>query len=534
MRTAMINRLRQRLQGISRRSCVGAMLMASLLLTWVFALRSGQDTNWDQRNYHLAVPFLLLQGHFWENVAPAGIQTYLNPLILVPQYLLIQHLPPRLATLVIATFQASTFLVAGLACLAVCADKAGERTMALLGFALCLASPMALSEAGTTYVDLITAVPILIAYWRLLARGTGAQARRACLLAGLLLGVAGGLKLTNLVFCFGVPGLLLAGTESWRERAGLLTRVAAATLVGFLLIAGWWHLALWERFSNPVFPFYNNIFHSPDMAAIALNDPRFLPHSVWDILHYPLYWVTGGSPNPSLMSPASENDPRDPRFLLALLGIIASGIALLLRPDWRRRALRTPATGLLLAWLSVYLVWLGTFAIHRYMVALEIMTGMVLLVLAAQLPGRRLRHGVLIACAVASLIDMHVALWARSPFAGHWRTIAPTPIDLPGKPLVFLQNAPTAYVAASLPAEARFVGLGSEIDLSAGQTTRLTAQVRALLDPAAGRTPYLLTLASHTPDATMLAGYQLRLAPNCRQLAIGLDRFSLCRLVPAD
>ena len=77
----------------------------SLSVTMFYALHKGQDVNWDQRNYHIAIPFLLLHGTYWSSIAPAGIQSWFNPLILIPQYLAITHLPPIAATLAITLAQ---------------------------------------------------------------------------------------------------------------------------------------------------------------------------------------------------------------------------------------------------------------------------------------------------------------------------------------------------------------------------------------------------------------------------------------------
>ena len=51
-----------------------ASVTAAVGTTLVFAVRRGQDTNWDQLNYHLDVPFLMLQGSFWDSIAPSVIQ----------------------------------------------------------------------------------------------------------------------------------------------------------------------------------------------------------------------------------------------------------------------------------------------------------------------------------------------------------------------------------------------------------------------------------------------------------------------------
>src|SRR6202034_2128277 len=92
-------------------------IVTALATTLLFAFKRGQDTNWDQLNYHLDVPFMLLHGTFWDSIAPSGIQSYLNPLVLIPQYMVIRVLPPQAAVTIIAAAQAMAFVVAGRICL---------------------------------------------------------------------------------------------------------------------------------------------------------------------------------------------------------------------------------------------------------------------------------------------------------------------------------------------------------------------------------------------------------------------------------
>ena len=185
-----------------------------------------------------------MHGTFWDSIAPSGIQSYFNPLILIPQYIAIRALPPLAAVATIGVAQAMAFVVAARICLRIAGPDpgAGGYASAFLGFVLCLASPMALSEAGTTIVDLITAVPVLLAYLLLLTRDDASAPRHACLAAGLLLGLAAGLKLTNTVFVIGAPAFFLAGPAPPRRRLAGVVQLVLGVAAGFAGIAGWWHL----------------------------------------------------------------------------------------------------------------------------------------------------------------------------------------------------------------------------------------------------------------------------------------------------
>jgi hypothetical protein len=55
----------------------------------------GADANWDLRNYHFYVPFAFLHGRMDLDVAVAHVATYYNPMLHLPFYWAVVHLPPR-------------------------------------------------------------------------------------------------------------------------------------------------------------------------------------------------------------------------------------------------------------------------------------------------------------------------------------------------------------------------------------------------------------------------------------------------------
>jgi hypothetical protein len=501
----------------TRRAYVLTTIIVSALAALGLALSRGQDFNWDQRNYHLSTPHLLLQGDFWASVAPSGIQSFYNPALLVAQFLLFSGLKPMLAAGVLALCQSAVFVLAGLVCarLAPPEPDSPGYTAAFLGFMLCLASPMALSEIGTSFIDLLTAIPVLLG-WLLLTRrrpGWG-----LALAGGLLLGFATGLKLTNAMYVLGAAGFVLA----WPRPVLPALATGAGILAGFAAAAGYWHAKVWQRFGNPFFPYYNNLFGSPDAPAVSLVDARFPASSVWDIVRFPWFWLVGGSPRPGLLSPTSEVTLHDARFALALGG----GVAVLACWRWTRR--RDDA-GLLLACLITYLVWLFQFGIHRYVVGLEVLLGAALLALCWRIPRRSWRHAALAVACVVTLARFHVPNWGHLPWAAHWQGIASPEVTLPPGSLVFLVGKPVGYVASGLCCDLRVVGLSGEFDLARSANTSLSHQLAASLDAAPGA---LVAFTGDLPGdaAAILSSYGLALTPRCRQLQPANIAFSLCEL----
>jgi hypothetical protein len=60
-------------------ACIGILLF----------LARGLDANYDLKNYHICSAMLFLRGSTRDNVLPSNIQACLNPLVLLPNYVLL-------------------------------------------------------------------------------------------------------------------------------------------------------------------------------------------------------------------------------------------------------------------------------------------------------------------------------------------------------------------------------------------------------------------------------------------------------------
>ena len=68
-----------------------AIAVALMTLGGCISLALGQDANWDLKNYHIYIPYAFMHGRLGLDVAPAQMaqmQTYLNPLLDIPYFLL--------------------------------------------------------------------------------------------------------------------------------------------------------------------------------------------------------------------------------------------------------------------------------------------------------------------------------------------------------------------------------------------------------------------------------------------------------------
>jgi len=380
----------------------------------------------------------------------------------------------------------------------------GRANGALLAATVVIAAfgPMALSEVGTSFADILTALPVLGGLGLILGSKAGQRSRYA--VAGLLIGAAVGLKLTNMIFLVAALVSLLYAAQP----ATALSCVALGAAIGALGTGGAWGWTLWHHYGNPVFPFFNSVFHSLDAPLAEIADTRFMPRNFWDGAAYPFYWLIG-------VHPSSEAAFRDPRFaILALIGAAHGCIGLF--GDKPRLARRDKQ--FLLFFAVAYLLWLRTFAIHRYAIALELLAGPLIVMLLARLwtamplaaPQQRPRLQLDLATgsvALAIVLWSQPADWSRRAWADSYRPQISASLLSPAS--YFLIEKPLGYVIPLLPVGSRAYQL-ADILLPITPGGVLDRRIRAgLADPLPGGT-WALHVHGSTPRQDLLDGYDLR------------------------
>jgi hypothetical protein len=485
-------------------------LLLLLVIGGLVSVLRGQDNNWDLRNYHLYLPFSMLGGRLGTDLMPAGPQSAFNPLLDVPYYLLaVSWLPdwPRLvAFLAGLPFGLMAFLTLE-CCTSLKHELPGatpERTempgaAALVAALFGISGSTGWSEVGTTYGDIPVAVLVLAGLLAPLRALDSAAApgrwRGATLLAGLCLGLAAGLKPTAVLYApaLGIALLVGAGAAGlgWRQALTGFFIFCVGWVLAFGAAFGWWGWAVFQRYGNPVFPFMNQVFASPWGLPVSMEDSRFLPRSALQAIAYPFFWLRG---QPFVVS---ETGVGDPRFALAWLAVMALG----LMATWRwlvghrlaeGRLVLLPGTALFLAFVVIaFVIWEIQFSILRYIIALEALTGAVLLVAAGAF-GRRWAKRFLSGFVVLTITVVLVSEkqnWGRLRQYGA-RVIEVQASALPDGAVVVTASRPVAFVLPFLQGRnLAFVGLvdvprGTRLWDETWQIVRSGRPVYAVLDPA--------------------------------------------------
>jgi hypothetical protein len=432
------------------------LIMLSTMLGASLAYSLGQDINFDQLNYHAYVADAFWTNRAGRDVAPAQIiHSFFSPLIYLPFYLMIKYFSPDVVgTILGAGHGLNLWLVAVIAWIVTPTLRLMERLPTVVAaVVISAASPMAISEIGTTLSDLLTSV-LVLGGLALLMRAEFQSARAMSTsiwigLAGVLVGAAVSLKLTNASFAVALFAATTVGWRNWSDRLTAIAAICAGGCLGFAACGGFWYLQMWRMFRNPFFPYYNAIFRSPDYpSASSVFDARFLPHDLREALSYPFHWAISEQMT-------VERPSRDIRFAVFIVaGLVAIGVRL---ARWPEASMRWTPAGKRLAvfFVIAFCLWMYEWSIQRYIVVLELLLGPALLLVLQRCGFGRYGRGFLLPCVTAVLaaacaVTVKAPDWGRLPWAKTWYSIN-VPTVVGDHPIVFLDGEPLSYLVLGLP-----------------------------------------------------------------------------------
>lgn len=348
----------------------------------------GQDTNWDLQNYHLYNTISLFEGSFRADTAPAGIQSYFNPLVSVPAYWIhrIARTPSQSfwAGLALAAFQGLCGpLVYGIAKTLLQVSKQGAFLIAAYG----ISGSILLSEAGTSFGDLTLCVLQLVAVYLSCLSLRAKETSKQNLLSTSwgLLGSACGIKFSS-IFLFPLLIMITLASLKHREKSfsflGLAKEIVYLTVLPFLIglvLFGWlWFSRSWIENGNPFYPLFSSLFgESPIFLIDNHADTRFLTKGLRGFLLAPFMEFM------AVPMQRAEMAYRDLRPMLWVYGGALSLIGLVavnLRKGFKH--ILTDESFTALGWVSFqigmlasYGIWLKSAGIARYSLSFQSLSG---------------------------------------------------------------------------------------------------------------------------------------------------------------
>jgi len=507
------------------------LLLAMMIAAGAIAALVPQDANWDLKNYHFYNAWAFAHGRLAIDLAPAQLQTYLNPLLDIPLYAMASaDWPPRAIAFSLGLFAgAGAFFLIKLLWILFGDLPVAERRnyvafAAVLG--LLAADPVALF--ATTMNEWQGAALSMLALW-LIARRLALPAIGAAtlIMAGVASGAGAGLKLTSAPFALGLCVALLVRRPLRRRGIPDAAVFGLAVLVGMAITGGFWFQTLYARFDNPVFPFFNEWFRSPWWDARPVLGSHFGPQSAIEWLYFPLRLFGNAA---GVVATGGFRDRRLPVLYVAALVALARWLA-------RGRApAESSLPGPVAAWRFVavfwavsYVVWLAVYALYRYVIPLELVSGALLLVCLRLIFPLRARNPAIVLVTVIVVAFTRYPHFERVDYGTRFVDVRVPPVA-PHAAILLVADAPMSHVLPFFPPDARFVGVKNNL-IDPLMKNRLAAEIASTVREHDGPL-YALAFPPGANEAALAAHRLRRVAGSCAPVASNLTRQppELCRL----
>jgi hypothetical protein len=436
----------------------------------LLALALGQDANWDLRNYHYYNAYAFLNNRYAQDLLPSQTPYFYNPLLDVPFFLLASHASAKAAGFALGFVQGLNFiLLFGIAHVALIVPNPRHKVAFCAALAaLGLLGGGGIAQIGTTFGDNITSLgallsaALIVRHWERLFAKPALNAFGLALAFGLPSGMMMGLKLPSVIYAVGLCGGLLVSGKEWRRGIVLSFAFGLGVLAGCVATLGDWMIFLQTHFGSPLFPYFNNFFHSPLAPLTSARDTQYAPHSVSDYFLMPFL---------SAQSPyrVGEIEWRDWR--LPILYVLLP-LAVILRLFFGRNreasdAMARPyaARYLLASFSLAYVVWLAMFSIYRYAVTIEMIAPLLIVLAVGMLPLKISTRGLVAAfILVVVAASVQPGNWTRrASWLNHRFVEAQIPDLGDTRHLMILMAGmePYSHVIPEFPPEISFVRIQS-------------------------------------------------------------------------
>ncbi len=455
---------------------LGIFLFFALLVCWI-SYRLGADINWDLLNYHFYNGYLYLHGKLISG-SLATIQSYLDPLLNSFYYILISSLTPLQANLIIAALQSISISLIFILSM-IFLENQSFIPKFIASFAIAVSSilgPAYWSEIGGTMSDTLLASLVIISILFVVkALKINISTKRRFIyisLAGLSVGVASGLKFTNMVYAlaiFIVMAIMFFVVKfKFKDKIAILILFSLTATVSFLVVYGPIGWLLWENFKNPIFPYFNNIFRSDYVAPFAIRDGRWFPQSLWGYITLPFQFCVYHHPVPNATHLIGMEIPFR-TFLFAAIFIV---FPFYIIQRYRQNSTSTnegyDVMFIVLFFVVAFVIWEVMFSYYRYLAVLEIIAPLTLLVMLLSIVNKRYKNEYSImvfalVILIMAALDFPRANWGREPFKDTYFGITKKTFAEYNNSLIVVGHAPMGFILPYFPDNDIVLGLPMRI-----------------------------------------------------------------------
>jgi len=433
----------------------------------IYSIRLGQDINWDLQNYHLYNAYSFLNNRIHFDLAPAGLQTYFNPLIDTIYWHTIYALGPKATGFLIGFIQGIS--IAFIYLIASQMLGGGRRIYSIFIATTGVLSVGFLSEIGTTLHDSLVGLLILASLWLSILAIEGANEKRLNSLilisaAGFLAGLACGLKL---VFCMYALAICLA---MFLVPLPFLVRLKFGLIFGFFaftglaISGGFWLYKMWVEFGNPIFPQFNNIFQGELANFESARDIRFLPRNLYEKLIYPFIFTN----DPLRVGELRYEQVSWIFGYVSFLALAVCGLLQALKVTGNIKL--KPSAIFFIAYIFIsYVVWLNLFGIYRYLIPIEVLLPLIIFLcidyfLSPNIP----RWTIVILLSFCTFANLRgVPDWWHSSWSNELYRVERSALkDEPKPAVIFLVGQPLGWLVPALDIDVPFIQLVPNIYVS--------------------------------------------------------------------
>ena len=280
-------------------------------------------------------------------------------------------------------------------------------------------------QIATYDVDIINSLAVLLVFYAVLVKVLRSKSSTINLifwsLCWLALGCLLAFKLTNLPFVLAIGGLLIWNLIHQHKKIGrrsIVKLVLASLLIIIPLLPSW--LSNYHLTHNPLYPYYNGIFHSPEYAPVSYQDNTFGGTAFASKLFWPV-----ASLGDQLRLGEPHHIYND--YKLALYWALAILTCLLAILRWIRIGFVSKVV--LVYFVVSTFLWGLLFGIERYFISSMLLGGLILAILiSAKIndPKRQLRYFLLAGLAslglVVAVIEDYRIIHFNLRYDISWRT----------------------------------------------------------------------------------------------------------------
>ncbi|MBI1330909.1 MAG: hypothetical protein GC166_13520 [Alphaproteobacteria bacterium] len=431
------------------------LFLALVIAGWsLFVCALGKDMSWDFRNYHWYAPYAFLNDRLGFDLAVSHHATYYNPLLDVPFYWLATHTRAWVALATLGAVQGANIIPLYLIARSLFLIE--ERKLIAGAVSLvCMTGGLTISLAGTTYYDNVLSVAILSGLALLITQrdvldgGPLVKGALIAALAGFVTGMAAGLKLPMAPYTIGFAAALAVLPGDAKHRSVRLIAGGMGGVLGVAIFAGYWWLKMDHLTGNPLFPYFNDYFHSPLTGDATFRDTRFLPDNLKQALLYPFLFSID-------WRVANDLPFHDIRVGLAYVAVIVTLPFTIFRLHARKGLVSIDAATALFAFAGVsYTVWVSLFAIYRYILTLEMLAPIVIVAAIALWPvSRPIRLCTMGIILILAVMNTRGGILDRAPLDEPYVQVTLPPIEHPRHTMILMTGeAPMGFIVPELPPE---------------------------------------------------------------------------------